>query len=129
MPPCMGPTSFRMRKRLRLFWGRVQQWLATPTGRWLVRAARNPYVRAITFSAVWLLFFDRFDLRTQLQKATHVRHLEDEYRYYQKEIQRLRTELHKLKTDPEALAQVARETYRLHRPGEAIVVAVPQTED
>jgi cell division protein FtsB len=72
-----------------------------------------------------LLFLDRNDLFTQLDRANEQRNLEKSQQYYQQEIANQRKELDALKNDPAALEKFAREKYRMKRDDEDLFL-VPE---
>lgn len=86
---------------------------------------KNKYLLAGVAFALILLFLDRNDLFTQLDRAKELRNLEKSKQYYQQEISNQRKELEALKTDPAALEKFAREKYRMKRDDEDLFL-VPE---
>ena len=86
---------------------------------------KNKYLLAGVAFAFILLFLDRNDLFTQLDRANELRNLEKSQQYYQQEIANQRKELDVLKNDPAALEKFAREKYRMKRDDEDLFL-VPE---
>lgn len=76
---------------------------------------------------VWLLFFDKNDFFTQWKNRAEVKKLEADVEYYKSEIERNRTEMKELQSNPELLEKFAREHYLMHRDNEDIFILVTDT--
>ena len=74
--------------------------------------------------AVWLCFFDRNDLSTQLELRKQVQKLETERNYYLSEINNNKREVKELETDITSLEKFAREKYLMKRENEEVFVIV-----
>lgn len=79
---------------------------------------KNKYLLVGVAFAFILLFLDRNDLFTQLDRRQELRNLEKSKQYYQQEISNQRKELDALKNDPAALEKFAREKYLMKRDDE-----------
>jgi cell division protein FtsB len=86
---------------------------------------RNKYF-LVTFGVlVWVLFFDKNDLLSQLDLTRQVNKLSKEKKYFTDEIQNNKKDLEELKTNPKNLEKFARENYLMKKDGEVIYVLVP----
>jgi hypothetical protein len=79
---------------------------------------KNKYLLVGVAFALILLFLDRNDLFTQIDRRRELRNLEKSKQYYQQEISSQRKELDALKNDPAALEKFAREKYLMKRDDE-----------
>jgi cell division protein DivIC len=95
--------------------------------KWL-RWMRNKYVLTLSFVLVWLLFFDRYDLRTQWQMQRKLKSLEQEEAYYRQEIARNQFKLNALKKDKAYLERFARETYLMKRTDEDVFLIIDSAQ-
>lgn len=77
--------------------------------------------------AAWLLFFDKNDIFSQLERKAQVDKLEGEAQYYRNEIARNKQELHELQSNPLLLEKFAREHYFMKKDNEEIYILVPDT--
>lgn len=81
---------------------------------------KNKYLIAITVFAVWMVFFDRNDFLTQLDRYKKLKELKGSNSYYAQEISGAQLELEKRKTDPAAYERVGREKYYMKRENEDV---------
>ena len=79
--------------------------------------------------SIWLLFFDKNDLQSQLQLNRKLSELETEKKYYLDEISRTRSDMQELKTNPKNLEKFAREKYLMKKENEDVFVIVPNLSD
>lgn len=79
---------------------------------------KNKYLLVGVAFALILLFLDRNDLFTQIDRRRELNNLEKSKQYYQQEISSQRKELDALKNDPAALEKFAREKYLMKRDDE-----------
>lgn len=86
---------------------------------------KNKFLLAGVAFAVILLFLDRNDLFTQMDRARELRNLERSKQYYRDETEKQRKELEALKNDPAALEKFAREKYLMKRAEEDLFL-VPE---
>lgn len=87
---------------------------------------KNKYLLTIIGLSVWVIFFDKNDLKTQLELRQKVKLLEKERDYFSHEISVINTEIKELTTNPKALEKFAREKYLMKRDNEDIFVIVEQ---
>jgi cell division protein DivIC len=81
---------------------------------------KNKYLLAGVAFAVVMLFLDRNDLFTQMDRARELRNLERSKEYYRTETEKQRQELEALRNDPAALERFAREKYLMKRDDEEL---------
>lgn len=88
----------------------------------LTAILRNKYL--ITFAAFCLIivFLDKNDLFTQLDRRNELRDLQQSKRYYTTRIAAERAALEALKNDPAALEKYAREKYLMKRDNEELFI-------
>jgi cell division protein DivIC len=96
--------------------------LAGRAGRWALKKLRNRYIRVAVFAAIWMLFFDRYDIRTLVSLRAKVGQLEADKTYYQATIKKLRTERALLEQNLREVERIAREEYLMKRPDEDVFI-------
>ncbi|MEY5034267.1 MAG: hypothetical protein RL447_645 [Bacteroidota bacterium] len=79
---------------------------------------KNKFLLTGVAFGIILLFFDRNDLFTQIDRAQELNNLEKSKKYYREETEKQRKELEALKNDPAALEKYAREKYLMKRDDE-----------
>jgi len=87
---------------------------------------RNKYLLTIVGLAVWIAFFDKNDLKTQLELRDDVKKLEEERNYYATEIKQITSDIKELNTNPKTLEKFAREKYLMKKDNEDIFVIVEE---
>lgn len=87
---------------------------------------KNKYIITIIGLTVWVIFFDKNDLKTQLELRQKVKQLEKERDYFSQEITVINTEIKELTTNPKTLEKFAREKYLMKRDNEDIFVIVEE---
>lgn len=87
---------------------------------------KNKYLITSVALIVWLLFFDKNDILSQVDLTRKLKALEEERDYYAKEIGRNKQDMMELKTNPKNLEKFAREKYLMKRPNEDIFVIVEE---
>jgi len=85
---------------------------------------KNKYLLTLLGLAVWIAFFDKNDLRTQIELRKDVKKLEEERNYYASEIAQIASDIKELNTNPNTLEKFARENYLMKRDNEDIFVIV-----
>jgi cell division protein FtsB len=83
---------------------------------------KNKYFLAMVAVGVWLLFFDKNNLVHQWRLQRQLNELKRDKAYYQEEILRDSTDLHRLQDDPEELERYARENYLMKKEGEDVFI-------
>jgi cell division protein FtsB len=89
-----------------------------------LKLLKNKYVITSVILIIWVLFFDKNDLRTLIKMKREVRQLEEERNYYAHEIDLITFELSELTTNINALEKFAREKYLMKKDDEDIFVIV-----
>lgn len=92
------------------------------------RFIRNKYLVSIAVFCVVMLFLDRNDLFTQIDRTRQLRQLEKAKAYYTGKIAAERKELEGLKHNPATLEKYAREKYFMKRDNEELFL-VPENYD
>jgi len=90
---------------------------------------KNKYLITVVVLTVWVVFFDKNDLRTQLELRKEVKKLEEERNYFAKEINSITSSLKELYTNPKTLEKFAREEYLMKRDNEDIFVIVEEGKE
>lgn len=90
---------------------------------------KNKYLITITTLAVWVVFFDKNDLSTQIELRSEVKQLEEERNYYAHEIAGITSDIRELTTNPKTLEKFAREKYLMKRDNEDIFVIVEESNN
>ena len=85
---------------------------------------KNKYLITTIALIVWIGFFDKNDVRTQIEFKKEVKRLEEERKYYANEIRSITSDLRELSTNPKTLEKFAREKYYMKRDNEEIFVLV-----
>ncbi len=75
-----------------------------------------------------MLFFDRHDLVSQLQLKRELVSLEENKKYYKKQIDQTTADLNDLLTNDKNLEKFAREKYLMKKPNEDVFVIVDSKE-
>jgi cell division protein FtsB len=81
---------------------------------------RNKFLLAIIGFGVWMLFFDRNDIPSQIERFQKLKELKTNTAYYEQKIEAAKAELAKRKTDPAAYERIAREKYYMKKDNEDI---------
>jgi cell division protein FtsB len=92
----------------------------------IISALKNKYLLTIISLSVWVIFFDKNDLSTQIELRKEVKQLEEERNYYAHQIAEITSDLRELTTDPKTLEKFAREKYYMKRDNEEIFVIVEE---
>lgn len=81
---------------------------------------KNKYFLSLAVFGVVILFLDKNDFFTQLDRRNDLQKLEQSKQYFTKEIATERKELEALKTNPSTLEKYAREKYLMKRDNEEL---------
>jgi cell division protein FtsB len=95
----------------------------------LVLILKNKYLITLIALSAWVLFFDKNDLKTQIDLRKDVQKLEEERNYFAREIAQITADMHDLCTNPKTLEKFAREKYLMKRDNEDIFKIVEVTKD
>ena len=84
----------------------------------------NKYALVSTVFIVWMLFFDRNDLITQVKQKNKLNQMKQDQLYFTEEIQKDMTMLKEMMNNPETLEKFAREKYLMKKKNEDVFVFV-----
>ena len=88
---------------------------------------KNKYILTLAILAAWLLFFDKNDIFSQIDRRKEVNKLEAEANYFRNEIANNKKMESELQSDPKLLEKFAREHYLMKKDDEDIFVMVEDT--
>jgi cell division protein FtsB len=97
-----------------------------PTLKKILGYLRNKYITASLLFFVWICFFDRNDLISEMKLVYKINKLKTERTYYQKQTDIAREDLKELQTAPANLEKFAREKYLMKKDNEDVYVIVDQ---
>ena len=90
---------------------------------------RNKYLLTLTVFAVWMLFFDKNDVFTQLQRSSELSEIEDSKAYFSKKIEESKKFSQDIQSDAAAIEKFAREKYNMKRENEDLYLIVPAANE
>ena len=85
---------------------------------------KNKYMLALLILAVWMLFFDRNDIISQMGMRGKLSQMKQDKLYYTEEIEKNKKEMEELMTNPKTLEKFAREKYLMKKDDEDVFVIV-----
>lgn len=88
----------------------------------VVKYIKNKYVISIAVFVLLLIFFDRNDVFTQMERNKELNKILASQEFYQKEIDSTQQKLSELRSDPAALEHYAREELFMRKDSEDIFV-------
>ncbi|MDF2436136.1 MAG: Cell division protein FtsB [Bacteroidota bacterium] len=94
----------------------------------IISVFKNKYLLTVIGLSVWVIFFDKNDLKTQIELRKEVRQLEEERNYYAHEIADITADIRDLSSNPKTLEKFAREKYYMKRDNEEIFVIVEENQ-
>ena len=83
---------------------------------------RNKFLLATTAFVVWMLFFDRNDVFTQMQRRSELNELKQSKAYFEKQIAENRKFSKDLQFNAQAIEKYAREKYLMKRDNEDLFI-------
>lgn len=89
-----------------------------------LKILKNKYFLVITGLVVWLLYFDRNDVFTQLELISKCNKLKTERDYYIAEIEKNKNEINELQNNMKSLETFAREKYLMKKDNEDVFVFI-----
>ena len=89
---------------------------------------KNKYVLTISVFAIWILFFDQYNMVDRMNMSGEIRQLEADREYYMEQIQKDSTRLHELTTNQENLEKYAREQFLMKQKNEDVFVVIEEKE-
>lgn len=87
----------------------------------------NKYFISVLAICIWVTFFDKDDLFSQYELTQKLKQLKAEEKYYQTEIEKNKSDMQNLRTNPANLEKFAREKYLMKKDNEEIFVIVKDT--
>ena len=72
--------------------------------------------------AIWILFFDRNDMITQVNRREELNSLQKSKKYYTEQIAQERKVSEELRSDPATIEKYAREKYLMKRDNEELFI-------
>ncbi len=90
----------------------------------ILKILKNKYFLVIVGLVVWLLYFDKNDVFTQLDLIKKCNKLNAEKEYYITEIENNKKEISELQNNKKSLETFAREKYKMKRDNEDVFVFV-----
>lgn len=94
----------------------------------IIKFIKNKYTITFLTLLVWILFFDRYDLFSQLEQRKELKKLQTDRDYYKSEIEKNSKDLNELQTNPVTLEKYAREKYLMKKDDEEIFVIIDKTK-
>jgi cell division protein DivIC len=89
------------------------------------RILRNKFLLALTAFIVWMLFFDRNDMFTQMERRGELREMKESKAFYQKQITENQAFSKDLQYNAAAIEKYAREKYLMKRDNEDLFIVQP----
>lgn len=83
---------------------------------------KNKYLLSVSVFVILMLFFDRNDVFTQMERKRQLKELQASKQFYVEEIEKTRKELAELQNNPAALEKYARENYYMKRDNEDVYI-------
>lgn len=86
---------------------------------------RNKFLLAATGFVVWMLFFDRNDVLTQMERRSELKELKQSKEYFEQKIAENRKFSKDLQFNASAIEKYAREKYMMKRDNEDLFIIQP----
>lgn len=83
---------------------------------------RNKYLIAGLAFVVWICFFDRYDISTQVAYQQEKHKLEVEKAFYETEIEQMEKSIKNAQYNPSEIQRIARERYKMKKDNEDVYV-------
>jgi cell division protein FtsB len=97
--------------------------------RFLPTFLRNKYLLSLTGFAVWMIFFDKNDVFTQMQRRSELAEIEDSKSYFSQKIEESKKFSKEIQSDAAAIEKFARERYHMKRENEDLFLVQPAKKD
>ena len=98
------------------------------TFRFLVPYLKNKYIMTFVVFFLWMLFFDKNDLVTQISQRNNLYQMNQDKNYFIEEIKLNQVIMQDLATNPEALERFAREKYHMKKADEDIFAVTTKSD-
>lgn len=89
---------------------------------------KNKYLISLVAFIIWLSFFDRYDIVSQIRLTQQLHKMEDEKIYFLNQIRDDKMAMYELMHNPQTLEKFAREKYLMKKDHEEIFVIVPPSK-
>lgn len=89
---------------------------------------RNKYLLTLSVFAVWMVFFDKNDMFTQLERRKELAEIEDNKAYFAEKIEENKKFSRDIQSNAAAIEKFAREKYQMKRENEDLFIIVPAEE-
>ena len=86
---------------------------------------KNKFFLSTAFFAIWILFFDKNDLFTQMARGNELTSLKKSKEYYSEQIAQERKISEELQSNPITIEKYAREKYLMKRENEDLFIVQP----
>ena len=86
---------------------------------------KNKFFLATAFFTIWILFFDKNDLLTQVARGNELESLKKSKQYYSGQIAQERKVSEELQSSPATIEKYAREKYLMKRDNEDLFIIQP----
>ena len=86
---------------------------------------KNKFFLSTAFFAIWILFFDRNDILTQMARGNELTSLKKSKEYYSEQIAQERKISEELQSNPATIEKYAREKYLMKRENEDLFIIQP----
>ena len=86
---------------------------------------KNKFFLSTAFFAIWILFFDKNDLFTQMARGNELTSLKKSKEYYSEQIAQERKISEELQSNPATIEKYAREKYLMKRENEDLFIVQP----
>jgi cell division protein FtsB len=86
---------------------------------------RNKFFLTTTSFVVWMLFFDRNDLFTQMERKAELREMKQSNVFYQQQIAENQEFSRDLQFNAQAIEKIAREKHLMKRDNEDLFLVIP----
>jgi len=86
---------------------------------------KDKFFLSTAFFAIWILFFDKNDILTQMARSNELSGLKKSKEYYSGQIAQERKISQELQSDPATIEKYAREKYLMKRENEELFVIQP----
>lgn len=87
------------------------------------------YIISAGLFIIWLVFFDRSSLLTQIDLAMDLKNLKKEKAFYESELESIKKEEKAILGDMNSLEKFAREKYLMKKEGETVFVLVDEDNE
>lgn len=88
----------------------------------ILNVAKNKYFLVVAFVFVWMMFFDRYDIPSQLKMHRKIKQLEADRDFYLSGKEEIAERKKVLFSDPSELERFAREKYRMKKADEDLFI-------